>query len=90
VDWAYDSEPALDCQETDCCLLEMGGLGIPHTDETIHGFRQNLIQKSAANSAPSNYISRPADLRCEEVVTLEHLLHGCEHYSAKIWDFLGR
>ncbi len=25
--------------------LEMGGLGIPHHDETIQGFRQNLIQK---------------------------------------------
>jgi hypothetical protein len=25
--------------------LEMGGLGIPHPDETIQGFRQNLIQK---------------------------------------------
>ncbi len=23
----------------------MGGLGIPHPDETIQGFRQNLIQK---------------------------------------------
>jgi hypothetical protein len=49
VDRAYDSEAALDCQETDCCLLEMGGLGIPHTDETIQGFRQNLIQKSLSN-----------------------------------------
>ncbi len=25
--------------------LDMGGLGIPHPDETIQGFRQNLIQK---------------------------------------------
>jgi hypothetical protein len=25
--------------------MEMGGLGIPHPDETIQGFRQNLIQK---------------------------------------------
>jgi hypothetical protein len=26
--------------------LEMGGLGIPHPDEIIQGFRQNLIRKS--------------------------------------------
>ena len=25
--------------------LDMGGLGIPHPDETIQGFQQNLLQK---------------------------------------------
>ncbi len=30
--------------------LEMGGLGIPHPDEIIQGFRQNLIQRIAKQS----------------------------------------
>jgi hypothetical protein len=30
--------------------LEMGGLGIPHPDEIIQGFRQNLIQKIVKQS----------------------------------------
>jgi hypothetical protein len=28
--------------------------------------------------------------RCEEVETMEHLLYNCEHYSAKIWDLVGK
>ncbi len=28
--------------------------------------------------------------RYEEVETMEHLLHSCEHYSAKIWDLAGK
>jgi hypothetical protein len=30
--------------------LEMGGLGIPHSDEIIQGFRQNLLQKISKQS----------------------------------------
>jgi hypothetical protein len=28
-------------------------------------------------------------LRCEEAKTMEHLLYGCENYSAKIWNLAG-
>ncbi len=28
--------------------------------------------------------------RCEEVETMEHLLYGCENYSAKVWAMAGR
>jgi hypothetical protein len=29
-------------------------------------------------------------LRCEEVETIEHLLYGCDNYSAKKWRLAGR
>jgi hypothetical protein len=29
-------------------------------------------------------------LRCEETGTMEHLLNGCENYSAKIWELAGK
>jgi hypothetical protein len=29
--------------------LKLGGLGIPHSEETIQGFQQNLIQKIYKN-----------------------------------------
>jgi hypothetical protein len=40
--------------------LEMGGLGIPHPDEIIQGFRQNLIQKivKQARNNPTAYMPR--------------------------------
>jgi hypothetical protein len=28
--------------------------------------------------------------RCDEVETMEHLLYGCDNYSAKIWALAGR
>jgi hypothetical protein len=28
--------------------------------------------------------------RCEEVETMEHLLYGCENYSAKVWAMAGK
>jgi hypothetical protein len=27
---------------------------------------------------------------CEVVETMEHILYGCDHYSAKVWALLGR
>jgi hypothetical protein len=33
----------------------------------------------------SGMVAEPTCLRCEEVETMEHLLYGCENYSAKIW-----
>jgi hypothetical protein len=33
----------------------------------------------------SGMAAEPTCLRCEEVETMEHLLYGCENYSAKIW-----
>jgi hypothetical protein len=35
-------------------------------------------------------ISDPRCLRCDVGETMEHLLYGCEHYSANIWALLGR
>ncbi len=32
----------------------------------------------------------PRCIQCEEVETMEHLLYGCDHYSAKVWVLLGR
>ncbi len=28
--------------------------------------------------------------RCEEIETMEHLLYGCGHYPAKIWELVGK
>jgi hypothetical protein len=38
----------------------MGGLGIPHPDEIIQGFRQNLVQKivKQARNTPNAYMPR--------------------------------
>jgi hypothetical protein len=36
----------------------------------------------------SGMISDPRCLHCDEVETMEHLLYGCEHFSAKIWALL--
>ena len=33
----------------------------------------------------SKKIDDPSCNRCEETETMEHLLHGCEHYSAPLW-----
>jgi hypothetical protein len=40
--------------------LEMGGLGIPHPDEIIQGFRQNLLQKISkqARNNPNAHLPR--------------------------------
>jgi hypothetical protein len=28
--------------------------------------------------------------RCDNIETMEHLLYGCKHYSAKVWDLTGK
>jgi hypothetical protein len=33
----------------------------------------------------SHKIDDPSCNRCDEIETMEHLLHGCEHYSAPLW-----
>ncbi len=40
--------------------FEMGGLGIPHPDEIIQGFRQNLLQKISkqTRSNPNAHLPR--------------------------------
>jgi hypothetical protein len=34
--------------------------------------------------------TEPTCFRCEEVETMEHLLYGCENYSAKVWAMAGK
>jgi hypothetical protein len=38
----------------------------------------------------SGMAAEPTCFRCEEVETMEHLLYGCENYSAKIWAMAGK
>ncbi len=38
----------------------------------------------------SGMASEATCFRCEEVETMEHLLYGCENYSAKVWAMAGK
>jgi hypothetical protein len=38
----------------------------------------------------SGMATEPTCFRCEEVETMEHLLYGCENYSAKVWAMAGK
>jgi hypothetical protein len=50
----------------------------------------NLTIWTQNKAFKSGMAAEPTCFRCEEVETMEHLLYGCENYSAKVWAMAGK
>jgi hypothetical protein len=90
VDGRTTQKRRLVAKKRNSAVLEMGGLGIPHRDETIQGFTQNLIQKIYRQYRQQPTAHLPAILtgllvRANRPCLLDHI----QWFGPKQWRITG-